>query len=197
MSGPELVDYKGQPVWEAHGGHTGEEEDGGQTGGFEGTERGTEPSLNVSAPLRLDQIPENQQITAGQWSPDQEVVLTACGGDVWTFGHVGDQQSSTLYRICRKCDHVTEVTRRSGGGGAEGSGSTSHVKYYINNKKRDVEQQGDSLETLLLNGHVPQILLQSLAELGQLLLGHHHFLTDQQQRLERKRSRGSPCFYFT
>lgn len=56
---------------------------------------------------------------------------------------------------------------------------------------RDVEQQGDSLETLLLNGHAAQILLQSLAKLSQLLLGNHHFLTDQQQRLERKRSRGS------
>lgn len=58
-------------------------------------------------------------------------------------------------------------------------------------KRRDVEQQGHSLETLLLNGHIPQILLQSLTKLSQLLLGNHHFLTDQQQRLERKRSRGS------
>lgn len=48
---------------------------------------------------------------------------------------------------------------------------------------KDVEQQGDSLKALSLNGHVPQIQLQSLAELSQLLLGNHHLLTDQQQRL--------------
>lgn len=37
VSSPELVDYKGQTVREAHGGHTGEDEDKdrGQTGRFE------------------------------------------------------------------------------------------------------------------------------------------------------------------
>lgn len=47
---------------------------------LKGQRGGTEPSSNVSAPLRLDRIPENQQIAAGQRSPDQEVVLTARGG---------------------------------------------------------------------------------------------------------------------
>lgn len=69
--------------------------------------------------------------------------------------------------------------------------TTKPIKYFktmsvmLQSSGENVNEQWDLLKAVFLSGDILQVLLQSLAKLAELLLGHHHLLTDQQQGLWR------------
>lgn len=102
------------------------------------------------------------------------------------LGIIGPSDSNLMGVLFRKDN---DKHQRRGYLRQRNSENGSSACYYAALSQQQVWRHEDLLKAVSLSGHVLQILLQSLAELAELLLGNHHLLTNQQQRLQRKRER--------